>query len=307
MRKYSQPKARFSSGDQSVVVDAVLMYTPMVSAYDGADYLEPNTIKIKTPMWTMPEGVSSQTVKLDISINGFNFVGGFDFTFTEPLVLHRSVPMAGPLDKNTNTFLIGQGFRPLSPKLNYNVKWGPIMTDVIPRAEVASYAWDLSTFENTIDGCEALHAYIYEASRFARVDTTMYSTIDYSSIYRFSNRLIDPSGGKITPWGSSVPYKPATNGGPWYIEVGRNMDIPTINTLGVKANITVESDHVFYDYDPSAVEFYQYPDCTMLSKHPNYGVDVGGTAVEVIGYSFLYKAEYGIVPHCKFGDKIVRA
>jgi len=45
----------------------------------------------------------------------------------------------------------------------------------------------------------------------------------------------------------------------------------------------------------------------MMSKHPHYGVDVGGTAVEVIGYSFLYKAEYGIVPHCRFGDKIVRA
>ena len=45
----------------------------------------------------------------------------------------------------------------------------------------------------------------------------------------------------------------------------------------------------------------------MLYKHPNYGVDIGGTAVEIVGFSFLYKAEYGIVPHCKFGDKIVRA
>ena len=45
----------------------------------------------------------------------------------------------------------------------------------------------------------------------------------------------------------------------------------------------------------------------MLYKHPNYGVVIGGTAVEIVGFSFLYKAEYGIVPHCKFGDKIVRA
>jgi len=45
----------------------------------------------------------------------------------------------------------------------------------------------------------------------------------------------------------------------------------------------------------------------MLYKHPNYGVDVGGTAVEIVGHTFLYKAEYGVVPHCKFGDKIVRA
>lgn len=80
-----------------------------------------------------------------------------------------------------------------------------------------------------------------------------------------------------------------------------------MDTLGNKGNQTVTKDHVFYDYDPSAVEFYQYPQCTMLMKHPNYGVDVGGTAVEVVGFSFLYKSEYGIVPHCKFGDKIVRA
>lgn len=83
-----------------------------------------------------------ETVKLDIAMNGYNFIGGFDFTFTEPLILHRSVPMAGPLSVNTNTFLIGQGFRSPNPKTNYNVKWGTIMTDVMPRPEVENYTWD---------------------------------------------------------------------------------------------------------------------------------------------------------------------
>ena len=80
-----------------------------------------------------------------------------------------------------------------------------------------------------------------------------------------------------------------------------------MKTLGFKDGVTVYNDHIFYDYDPSSVEFYQYPAPTMVKKHPHYGVDEGGTLVEIIGYSFLYKAEYGIVPHCKFGDKIVRA
>lgn len=31
----------------------MLLYTPMVTAYDGSDVLEPNTIKIKTPMWVL--------------------------------------------------------------------------------------------------------------------------------------------------------------------------------------------------------------------------------------------------------------
>lgn len=146
--------------------------------------------------------------------------------------------MAGPLSNSTYTFLIGQGFRPISTKANYNVKWGAIITDILPRAEVQNYSWDLTKFENTIDGCEALRAYIYEASRFARVDTKMYAEIEYRSIYRYSDKLIDPKGGKITPFGSEVAYKTAVNGGPWYVEVGRDARLPTINTVGVRTNFT---------------------------------------------------------------------
>ena len=41
--------------------------------------------------------------------------------------------------------------------------------------------------------------------------------------------------------------------------------------------------------------------------HPRSGLTKGDTLVEVIGYNFKYMPEYGIVPHCKFGDKVVRA
>jgi hypothetical protein len=41
--------------------------------------------------------------------------------------------------------------------------------------------------------------------------------------------------------------------------------------------------------------------------HPRSGLTKGDTLVEVIGYDFKYMPEYGIVPHCKFGDKVVRA
>jgi hypothetical protein len=37
------------------------------------------------------------------------------------------------------------------------------------------------------------------------------------------------------------------------------------------------------------------------------GLTKGGTFVSIIGYDFKYMPEYGIVPHCRFGDKIVRA
>jgi hypothetical protein len=41
--------------------------------------------------------------------------------------------------------------------------------------------------------------------------------------------------------------------------------------------------------------------------HPSSGLTKGGTFVEVIGTWFRYMPEYGIVPHCRFGNKIVRA
>ena len=46
----------------------------------------------------------------------------------------------------------------------------------------------------------------------------------------------------------------------------------------------------------------------MVQKmHPTSGLTKGGTFVEVIGTWFRYMPEYGVVPHCRFGDKIVRA
>jgi len=47
----------------------------------------------RIPRWDQSRG---KTAKMDFSINGYDFTGGFDFTFTEALVLDRIVPMAGP-------------------------------------------------------------------------------------------------------------------------------------------------------------------------------------------------------------------
>mmetsp|Transcript_96914 Transcript_96914/g.133463 ORF Transcript_96914/g.133463 Transcript_96914/m.133463 type:complete len:149 (+) Transcript_96914:3850-4296(+) len=44
-----------------------------------------------------------------------------------------------------------------------------------------------------------------------------------------------------------------------------------------------------------------------MHMHPHQGPTRGNTKVEIIGLDFRYMPEYGVVPHCKFGDKIVRA
>lgn len=40
---------------------------------------------------------------------------------------------------------------------------------------------------------------------------------------------------------------------------------------------------------------------------PHSGLITGGTMISVSGAWFKYMPEYGVVPHCKFGDRIVRA
>jgi len=66
-------------------------------------------------------------------------------------------------------------------------------------------------------------------------------------------------------------------------------------------------DYIYHEFNPSHVEFFQYIQPTFKFKHPDQGISEGGTLVEVVGFDFRYKPEYGVVPHCKFGDKIVRA
>jgi len=63
----------------------------------------------------------------------------------------------------------------------------------------------------------------------------------------------------------------------------------------------------FYEYDPSNVEYYFYKDCITKEVGPHSALTSGGTPVSVIGSWYKYMPEYGVVPHCRFGKKIVRA
>jgi len=55
------------------------------------------------------------------------------------------------------------------------------------------------------------------------------------------------------------------------------------------------------------VEYYYYKQPVVKKVEPTSGVTDGGTPIEISGAWFDSKIEYGLVPHCKIGDKIVRA
>lgn len=99
--------------------------------------------------------------------------------------------------------------------------------------------------------------------------------------------------------------------GPGYLEAGINEVLnkkPNFRTPeGSEGASSGDNTIIKYNYDPSAVEFYTYRAPNVLRIHPTQGLTKGGTEVEVIGTWFKYMPEYGIVPHCRFGDNVVRA
>lgn len=95
--------------------------------------------------------------------------------------------------------------------------------------------------------------------------------------------------------------------------VGENFQInrttyPTLedNDESISVNGTVSLETV-YQYSDSKVEFYYYQQPVTRKVEPTIGLTRGGTKLEISGAWFSYKPEYGVIPHCKIGDKIVRA
>lgn len=62
-----------------------------------------------------------------------------------------------------------------------------------------------------------------------------------------------------------------------------------------------------FTYSNSLVEYYYYKQPVVKKVDPLSGSSGGGTPIEVSGAWFDQKLEYGLVPMCKIGDKIVRA
>lgn len=118
--------------------------------------------------------------------------------------------MAGPVSGNKKTKLIGSGY-----KTNYMTlyhKWGVYKTEAIVKQDIIDYVYEEQSYLNMIEGSEELKAYWFESTNFPKVDTTMIEQQNYYAYYSESSVL---QGNFNT-----------TYGGPMYVEVGRNKNIP---------------------------------------------------------------------------------
>lgn len=130
--------------------------------------------------------------------------------------------MAGPLNGNTKTRLIGTGFRLSNKKMDIGAKWGPIADTIITKGEVTDYIYQRLAFESMIEGSEELSAYWHEANAFKKVDEKMFDDFTYNSVYQKSSRVLK---GTTKTSGVEQTFNHAY-GGPWYVEVGTNIKIP---------------------------------------------------------------------------------
>ena len=101
-------------------------------------------VKCNSPKWPLNGTLEKEQVKMDISLNGYDYSGDFTFTFYEVLDLFRIAPMAGPNEGKTNVRLYGTGFT--STKDDTYDKWGILNTTKINKEAVSDYYYYDSEF-----------------------------------------------------------------------------------------------------------------------------------------------------------------
>lgn len=265
--EFAKFKCRFSSLDKTEMI-----YTdgePISYPFQvGAD---PTHVKCSTPIWPL-NGREKESVKLDITANGYDYYGGFDFLFSDRIEIYRLSPLSGPNEGGTTVKLLGSGLKATE---DVKVKWGVVDMELLDKEKLANYLG-------------------------ASADQEFEGIISKESLKPIHQRKIDSQKtyDSLKLKAPQLSHWTKTNGGPIYIEVGTR-DIPPSESNNV--------DLDKYSYTTSFAEFYYYKQPVVKNIHPHGGPIEGGTEIVIEGSDFEFLPEYGVVPHCQIGDKIVKA
>lgn len=98
---------RFTSFDGKKVV-----YTnATILAYPISENDDPNTISCKSPKWELEPLASEEEIRVDVSMNGYDYSGDKRIIIREDLDIYRIVPLCGPNEGGTRVKIYGTGFR----------------------------------------------------------------------------------------------------------------------------------------------------------------------------------------------------
>ena len=264
--EYSEFKCRFRSqdGKEEIFTQGQAITYPFKV---GAD---PTHIKCNTPVWPL-NGRTSERVKFDVTTNGNNYYGNFDFVFTDKMEILRVSPLSGPNEGGSDVQLVGSGFKANEDVI---VKWGVINQQMLDKESVTGLLGD---------------KYAHE---------TDYS-IASESIIPVHQRDIEKSKtyDALSMKSPMLKHWHKTHGGPVYLEVGSKEDVMS----------DLPPELAKYAYTTSFAEYYYYKQPVVKNIHPHGGPIEGGTEIIIEGAEFQFLPEYGVVPHCQIGDKIVEA
>ena len=215
-------------------------------------------------------GREKERVKLDITTNGYDYSGNFDFSFSDNLEIYRVAPLSGPNEGGTDVRFVGSGFE---AKDHVEVKWG-VGKRELKQGQSAKYSGN--HFEDELDYGDSIQSIMPIHQRPIELDKT------YDSL-----KLMSP---KLSNW-----HK--TYGGPVYLEVGAKQDIEN------KPSSNLDK----FSYTTSFTEYYYYKEPVVKNIHPHGGPIEGGTDIVIEGSDFQFMPEYGVEPYCQIGDKVVKA
>jgi hypothetical protein len=80
-----------------------------IGAYDATPV--PDQIRCRTPKLNKTE-----TYTLEVSVNGQDYIGNYQFQIVSPLIIDRISPLSGPIGGNTDVKLYGRGFASSVPR-----------------------------------------------------------------------------------------------------------------------------------------------------------------------------------------------
>lgn len=143
-----------------------------------------------------------------------------------------------------------------------------------------------------VDGSDVLLAYKKEAADIEKVDAPI------------------GEGVTLRTYISKAPVRDhwtKTHGGPIYMSVGEELKFNVTNHSASEVGKLSYYEKEVWEFSYSFVEYYYYKQPVTRKVEPLSGLTRGGTHIEISGAWFGYRPEYGVVPHCKLGDKVQRA
>ena len=254
-------KCRWSSMDRRH-----LLYTDgQAITYPFKAGADPTHIRCSTPTWPLHRR-NSEIVKLDVTSNGFDYFGNFDFMFKDKYDSSKTYSGKGPNEGGTDVKLVGGGFK---AQQDVMTKWGVINIEATNKDNVYDHSG--TTYINKRKEANSIESHLHNhQSRQETFDT------------------LNKNSASLSNW--REPH-----GGPIYLGVESHED----------TNLEIPSELEKYLYTTSFIEHYYYKQPVVKNIHPHGGPIEGGTEIVVEGANFDFMPEYGVIPHCQIGDKIV--